>query len=151
MVAGLIYLKCKTRDLDALRGLGSVMPKLMHLSVPICFAAAGLPLLAGFPGELMSFISSFNANFDDYVYPKIATLIAITGLILSAVYILRMLHKVFYYHIPAQWINVKDITGHQLAILYVLVAVIIIFGVMPGSLIDIYNPLTTTIMDILKV
>lgn len=151
MIVGLIYTRCKTRNIDSLRGLGAVMPNLMTLSMPICFAAAGLPLLAGFPGELMSFIASFNANYDDYVYPKIYTLIAISGLILSAGYILKMLHSVFYCHIPGQWNNVKDITGHQLAVLYVLCIVIILFGVLPGSLIDIYNPLTTIIMDVLKV
>lgn len=151
MLVGLIYLKCKTRNIDQLRGLGVVMPKLMSLSVPICFAAAGLPLLAGFPGELMSFIGSLSADYDDFLLPKICSLIAIFALILSAAYILKTFHSAFYGSLPSQWTSVKDIVVHQSTVLYIICGVIIIFGVFPWALLNIYSPFTTVIMDILKV
>lgn len=150
-IVGIVYLRCKTRNIQDLRGIGTVMPHFMMLSIPVCFAAAGLPLLAGFPGELMSFMAAFSANYDDFTTPKVITTIAILGLILSAGYILKMLHSVFYCYIPEQWKNIKDIGGHQFLVIGILCAVIILFGILPNTLIDIYNPLTTLIMDILKV
>lgn len=151
MIVGIIYNRCKTRNIDSLNGLGEIMPKLMMLSLPICLAGAGLPLLVGFPGELMSFIAGFTADFNDSFMPKVLTTIGVFGLILSATYMLKMLHGVFFAPVPEQYYSVKDIRGHQLVVLFVLCIVIIVFGLFPSSLIDIYNPLTTIIMDMLKV
>ncbi len=151
MIAGIVYNRCKTRNLEQLGGLGTVMPKFMIFSIPIALAATGLPLLAGFPGELMSFIAAFNADYANELIPKSLTLIALLGLILSATYILKMLHETFFSPLPEQYKTIKDIRGHQLVILFVLLSAIILFGVLPSTLIDLFNPFTTIIMDILKV
>lgn len=151
LIAGIIYAKCKTRNIDQLSGIGVKMPRLMFGAYIAAFAAAGLPFLCGFPGELMSFIAGFCAVYDDLLMPKILTIIAVTSLILSASYVLRFLHCTFYSSIAEQWKSLIDIRGHQLSVLVVLCLAIIIFGIVPSSLIDIYNPLTTVIIDMLKV
>ncbi len=151
MMVGIIYNRCKTRDIDSLGGLGEVMPRFMMLSFPVAFAAAGLPLLVGFPGELLSFIAAFSVYFTNFVSAKILTVAALFGLILSAVYVLRILHGVFYTSLPEQYSNIKDIRGHQLVIMFVLALTVILFGIMPNALIDIFSPLTAIIMDMLKV
>ena len=151
MIVGIVYNRCKTREIDSIGGLGLVMPKFMMLSFPICLAGAGLPLLVGFPGELMSFFAAFNAEYINLPFPKIMALLAILGLILSATYILKVLHGVFYSSLPELYSNLRDIRGHQLVVLFILVLVIFLFGLLPGTLIDIYNPFTTIVIDSLKV
>ena len=151
MIVGIVYNRCKTRDIEALSGLGAVMPNFMILSYPVAFAGAGLPLLVGFPGEILSFVSAFSTYFSGFISAKILTVIAMFGLILSAVYILRILHGVFYTTTPDLYANIKDIRGHQLVIMFVLALTVIIFGIMPNALIDIFSPLTSIIIDMLKV
>lgn len=151
MIVGIIYNRCKTRDLTSINGLGEVMPNLLVLSLPIILACAGVPLLAGFPGELMSFVASFSAEFENMVLPKVLSIIGVGGLILCAAYCLRILHSVYFSPITEQYSNIKDIRGHQLVILFILAIAIIMFGLFPGAILDIINPLSSVIIDILKV
>lgn len=151
MIVGIIYNRCKTRDIDSLSGLGLVLPKLMILSFPICLAGAGLPLLVGFPGELLSFIAAFNNPFENALFFKPMVICGILGLILSASYMLKMIHGSLFGALPDNYQNVRDIRGHQLVVLFVLVVVIFVFGIVPNVLIDIFNTFTTVIMDLLRI
>ena len=55
MIVGIIYGRTKTRDINAISGLASVMPNLAILSVLFSFAAVGVPLLMGFVSEFLTF------------------------------------------------------------------------------------------------
>ncbi|MDD3237699.1 MAG: NADH-quinone oxidoreductase subunit M [Candidatus Gastranaerophilales bacterium] len=151
MIVGVVYNRCKTRDIDSLGGLGSVMPWFMRLALPIGFAAAGLPLLAGFPGELLSFIGAFTSDFMESSLSMVCGVLAMFALILSSVYVLKILHNIFFNKLPVQYENVRDIRGHQLVVLFVLAFAVIIFGLFPNTVLDIFSSYSSVLIDMLKV
>lgn len=152
MLVGVIYLRTKTREMAELGGLGAVMPRLMGFGIIISLAAVGLPLLIGFVGELLVFLGAFNTPLDDvFVYARIISVFAIVILILSAAYILKMLHKAFFGNLFEKWKDVKDITNHEFVVLFSLCLVIIFFGLFPMALINIIQPTLADILQLLQI
>lgn len=152
MLVGIIYTRTKTREMLELGGLGHVMPRLMGFSLILALASVGLPLLVGFVGEFLVFLGSFNSFIDTLVFPiKIYSIIAILILILSAAYILRLVHKTFFANLFERWSGVKDITNHEFVVLFALTLVVGFFGVFPMSILDILQPVLTNIMQLLNV
>lgn len=152
MLVGVIYIRTKTRELIELGGLGHVMPRLMGLGLILSLASVGLPLLMGFIGEFMVFLGSFNSNIDNIGVPvKIYTILGLSVLILSAAYILRLLHKTFFANIFERWNEIKDVTNHEFVVLFSLVLAVIFFGVFPMSILDIVQPVLTSILQFLQI
>lgn len=155
MLVGIIYLRTKTREIAELGGLGHVMPRLMGFGLILSMASVGLPLLMGFVGEFLVFLGVFNSSIDELNVPvKLFTVLAIFILVLSAAYILKLLHKTFFGNIFEQWsINggINDITNHEFVVLFTIIAVIIVFGLFPMSILDLVQPALTNILQYLKI
>lgn len=152
MLVGIIYLRTRTRELLELGGLGNVMPRLMGFGLIMSFAAMGLPLLMGFVGEFLVFLGAFNSSVDNLNVPiRIYAILAIFVLILSAAYVLRLMHKTFFANLFERWESVKDITNHEFLVLFALILVIGFFGVFPMSIIDIVQPVVTNILQYLQI
>ena len=152
MLVGIIYIRTKTRDLIELGGLGAVMPRLMGFGIILSLGAVGLPLLMGFVGEFLVFLGAFNSDLSELNAPiKFYAGIAIFILILSAIYILKLLHKTFFANIFERWENVKDITNHEFIVLFALVAVIIFFGIFPMAILEIVQPVLENLLEFLQV
>lgn len=152
MLVGIIYVRTKTREMLELGGLGTVMPKLMGFGLVLSLAAVGLPLLMGFVGEFLVFLGAFNSSIDDLNTPiKIYSVLAISVLILSAAYILRLLHKTFFANLFERWGSIKDITNHEFIVLFAIIMVVGFFGVFPMAILDIIQPVLTNILQFLQV
>lgn len=153
MMVGAIYLRTKTRDLVELGGLGHVLPRLMGFALIIAFAGVGLPLLIGFIGEFLVFWGSFNSPLDEIGVPvKIYAIIAISVLVLSAGYMLKLLHKTFFGNIFERWNikgGVKDIVNHEFVVLLAITLAIGFFGIFPMSLIELIQASMTNIIDLI--
>lgn len=159
MLVGIIYIRTKTREMLELGGLGAVMPRLMGFGIILSLASVGLPLLMGFVGEFLVFLGSFNSQIDSISGAisapiRIYSVLAITVLILSAAYILRLLHKTFFANILERWeVNggVKDITNHEFVVLLAITLVIAFFGIFPMAILDVIQPILTNILQFLQV
>ena len=90
---GMIYGRTHTRDVRELNGLMKVMPFLSVCYVIAGLANLGLPGLSGFVAEMTIFVGSFQ-NFD--VFHRTLTIIACTSIVITAVYILRLVGKILY-------------------------------------------------------
>jgi NADH-quinone oxidoreductase subunit M len=86
-----------TLDLDDLGGLAKSAPKLAFLFGIAGMASIGLPGLANFSGEVLVFLSGFHDwHFDKPLGPvQIGTIIALWGVVISAVYMLRAYRNIF--------------------------------------------------------
>jgi NADH-quinone oxidoreductase subunit M len=86
-----------TLDLEELGGLAKAAPRLAFIFGLVAMASIGLPGLANFAGEVMVFLSSFqNYNPAAGLGPlQIACMIAIWGVVISAVYMLRAYRNIF--------------------------------------------------------
>lgn len=160
MLVGVIYVRTKTREISELGGLGQVMPRLMGFGLILAFAAVGLPLLIGFVGEFLVFLGTFNSSIGDYTPARFYAVFAASILILSAAYVLRLLHKTFFANIFEHWTEsksgnpsggLKDITNHEFIVLMSLTLVVGFFGVFPMSVLNIIQPILTNIMQFLQV
>ena len=90
---GMIYGRTHTRDIRQLSGLMKIMPFLSVGYVIAGLANLGLPGLSGFIAEMTVFVGSFQ-HAD--AFHRICTVIATMSIVITAVYILRVVGKILY-------------------------------------------------------
>ena len=90
---GMIYGRTHTRDIRQMSGLMKIMPFLSVGYVIAGLANLGLPGLSGFIAEMTVFVGSFQ-NTD--TFHRVCTIIACTSIVITAVYILRVVGKILY-------------------------------------------------------
>lgn len=129
---GNLYEKSHTRNIADFGGLASQMPILSVGFMLAGLASLGLPGLASFPAEFMIFVGSFG------IYP-VLTVLAISGIVFTAVYILRMMGNILFGPKRPEWDKLTDIKGPEWVPLLVLGAALITFGIFPSLLMDLVN------------
>lgn len=90
---GMIYGRTHTRDIRKLGGLMKVMPFLSVSYVIAGMASLGLPGLSGFVAEMTIFVGSFEHTD---MFHRVFTIIAISSIVATAVYILKVVGKILY-------------------------------------------------------
>lgn len=90
---GMIYGRTHTRDIRQLRGLMRIMPFLSVGYVIAGLANLGLPGLSGFVAEMTVFVGSFE---HPDTFHRTCTLIATMSIVITAVYILRVVGRILY-------------------------------------------------------
>ncbi|HUR12775.1 MAG TPA: NADH-quinone oxidoreductase subunit M [Flavitalea sp.] len=129
IVVDLIERQFGTRKISELGGLARKAPVLAILLVVIALANIALPLTNAFVGEFLMFTGVFTSGASKYS----AAFAAVAGLsiILSAVYTLNMIQKVFYGNTNSLTSNGKEIRWNEKWVLSMLVVVILVTGVFP--------------------
>ena len=110
-VIGMIYHRAGTRDVRRLGGLMKIMPFLSVAYVVAGLANLGLPGFSGFVAEMNIFVGSFQ-NAD--VFHRTCTIIACTSIVITAVYILRVVGKILYQKVPnPEYYKLTDATWDE--------------------------------------
>ena len=89
ILVGMLYERRHVREIDAFGGIAHVMPVYAFFFLLATLSSIGLPILNGFVGEFLILLGAFETN------PFFATL-ATTGVILSSIYMLWMVRRVFF-------------------------------------------------------
>jgi NADH-quinone oxidoreductase subunit M len=126
---GNLYEKSHTRNVSDFGGLAHQMPRLAVGFMLAGLASLGLPGTVNFIGEFTIFVGAFS------VY-KVIAIIAITGIILTAVYILRTMADLLYGPRKHEWDHLQDLKGPEMVPLIVLGAAILIGGIFPSVVMD---------------
>ncbi len=136
-MAGLVIHNIEERDLRKLGGLARQVPVIVVVFSVAGLASLGLPLTSGFAAEFLIFLGSFNST----VVPnmQVYTLIAIVGVVLTAGYILWMLQQAFYGPVKEQYNGIKDADCLEKFYMFVLVAAIMLVGIYPAILTDVFK------------
>lgn len=110
-VIGMIYHRAGTRDVRYLGGLMKVVPFLAVSYVVAGLANLGLPGFSGFVAEMTIFVGSFqNAN----TFHRVCTIVACTSIVVTAVYILRVVGKILFQKIPnPEFLKLTDATWDE--------------------------------------
>jgi NADH-quinone oxidoreductase subunit M len=132
IVVFLIEKQFGTRKISELGGLASKAPVLTLLFVIITLANIALPLTNGFIGEFLMFTGIYSSRVTSYNIVFTAT--AAVTVILSAVYMLNMVQRVFYGSTNALTAKAMDIRPGEKMILAFIVILILIVGVYPEPL-----------------
>jgi NADH-quinone oxidoreductase subunit M len=148
-IAGEVRKRTNTMVLSDLGGLAKVMP-LAGLAFGFgAFAAIGLPGFANFAAEVMIFFGAFRNGFaiERFHIFQVATLLALWGVVISAVYMLRAYRKVFMGALGERWRNLVDLRpGLRLPVTLLIVA-LLWFGFYPQSLVRILSPVLQTYLS----
>jgi NADH-quinone oxidoreductase subunit M len=141
LLIGMIYDRTHTRKIADYGGLASVMPVYAGIFLFAVFASAGLPGLSGFIGEFAILVGSY------LTWPVFA-IIAGSGVVLAAVYLLWAYERVFTGPVTNPVIEgLRDVTGREIAIMVPLIVLIVVLGVYPKPVLDRIEPSTDAVLD----
>ena len=140
IVIDLIEKQTGVKNMSQLGGIAQKAPVLTIMLIIIALANIALPLTNAFIGEFMMFSGIWK-------YSVWLTAAAGLSVILSAVYTLNMIQKVFYGNTNSITENVKDINLNQKLGLGIIIVLVFIFGIYPQPMID----LTKSAVNVLLV
>lgn len=132
-----------TLEFNQLGGLARSAPKLAFLFGLAGMASIGLPGLANFAGEVMVFFAGFE-NWDTSQPLGIvqwATILALWGVVISAVYLLRAFKHIFHGSMVITTQATKDISLMERLPAYFLGAILLAVGVYPKLLLQFISSL----------
>jgi NADH-quinone oxidoreductase subunit M len=144
IVVDLIERQFHTRKISELGGIAQKAPALSILLVIVALANIALPLTNAFIGEFLMFNGVYSSTVTKY--NVVFTVSAAITIILSAVYMLNMIQKVFYGNTNSLTVNAKDINWNEKVILAVIVVFIIVMGVFPKPVFDLTKDTVETIL-----
>jgi len=129
---GFFYDQTHDRYIPNLGGLAHQMPFVGTCFALATMASAGVPGFANFASELMVMLGAWEAGY------KVQAVIAIFGVVITAVYLLRALADVFFRARKERWDKVKDARGlFQRSPFILLIVVLLVFGMYPKPMVDI--------------
>jgi NADH-quinone oxidoreductase subunit M len=122
LVVGMIYERRHTRMIADFGGLATVMPKLAVFFMIITLSSIALPGTNGFVGEFLILLGAFRNNVSFGV-------LATTGVVLGAVYMLWMFQRVMYGVLDKEENRqLKDIDKREATILVLIVFFVLLMG-----------------------
>jgi NADH-quinone oxidoreductase subunit M len=129
IVADIIERQFHTRKISELGGLAIKAPGLAILLVVIALANIALPLTNAFIGEFMMFNGVYSSTATSY--NAVFTATAGISIILSAVYMLNMIQRVFFGNANTLTAAAKDILWNEKMALILIVLFIVALGLYP--------------------
>jgi len=136
-LVGLVYEKAHTRDMPSMGGFASHMPGIAVAFTIGGLASFGVPGTSGFMAELLVFLGAWRA------YPILAIL-AVFGIVITATYVLRVLQRVFLGPFKPQFEGIPDAHTTEWVALVVLSVLLILLGVLPGSMVNLIDTAVRT-------
>jgi NADH-quinone oxidoreductase subunit M len=135
LFVGFIYERRHTRLISEFGGLATPMPWFSTLFVIASLSSIGLPFLNGFVGEFLIMIGSWTSVAIEHAW--IATMLAGTGVIWAAVYMLWMLQRVVFGKTTnPENAKLHDLNARELGLLIPLLVLMLFMGVYPNVFLE---------------
>jgi NADH-quinone oxidoreductase subunit M len=135
LIVGFIYERRHTRQISDFGGLAKQMPVFATIFMIVTFSSIGLPGTNGFVGEFLILLGAFEGPLRWYA------VVATSGVILSAVYMLWMFQRVMFGELKNPKNQVlKDLNAREICIMVPLLVLIFFMGVYPRPFIDSMTP-----------
>jgi len=132
LFVGFIYERRHTRQISDFGGLSTPMPWFSTLFVIASLSSIGLPFLNGFVGEFLILIGTWTSFAIGHPWIWIATMLAGTGVIWAAVYMLWMLQRVVFGKVTnPENAKLHDLNARELGLLVPLLVLMLFMGVYP--------------------
>ena len=127
---GVIYDRMHTREIADYGGVVNTMPKYSIFFMVFILASLGLPGTSGFVGEFLVLIGVFKVNY-------LVSLLAATGVVLSACYSLWLYRRVVFGDVTNDNVrSLKDINKFEVMTLLPLLILTIVLGIFPNIILD---------------
>jgi NADH-quinone oxidoreductase subunit M len=133
LVIGMLYERRHTREISEFGGIWRSAPILTAFFLIATFAGIGLPGFSGFVGEFLSLLGAFVAH-------RWWAVVATSGVVLGAVYMLWMFQRVFTGVPEGENTKVRDVTVREVVVVAPLLALSLFIGLYPKPVIDRVEP-----------
>jgi len=141
LIVGMIYERRHTRLIAEFGGLSSVMPIFAVFFMIFTLSSIGLPGLNGFVGEFLILLGTFE------VHPWYAV-IAASGVIFAAVYMLWMFQRVMFGKITnPKNLGLKDLSVREVFVLAPILVFVVWIGVYPNTFL---KPMEPAVKEFIK-
>lgn len=128
LLVGMVYERTHTREIKDYGGLASAAPYFTIAFIVVTMSSIAVPMTNGFVGEFLILLGTFSVN-------KWIALVAVSGVILGATYMLWMVKKVFFGEEAGVVLEHKgelDLNKREIVLLAPLIALIFWMGLAPG-------------------
>jgi NADH-quinone oxidoreductase subunit M len=132
VAVGLVYDRAHTRHIPDLGGLASRMPFIAVAFLLAGLGSLGLPATSGFVAELMVFLGTFPVW-------GVLTAVGLLGVLLTAGYILWALQRTLFGPALPRWESLKDATLPEAVAPVVLGVAILVVGIYPAVVSDVFG------------
>ena len=129
---GFLEQRTGVRGLNDFGGLRKVAPVLCGLMGIALFSSLGLPGLNGFVGEFLIFRGVFPLS-------TWSAALATLGLLITAVFILTLMQKVFHGPLNQRWAGFPDLSIGERAVLVPALVLMLVLGVYPQLIVGVIN------------
>ena len=133
LLVGMIYDRRHTRQIDELGGLQKPAPVMAAIFTVVMLSSIGLPALNGFVGEFLILIGSFATR-------RWWAVVATTGVILAALYLLWAYQRVFHGEPEGENATMPDMTWRERFVMAPLLIAIVFLGVYPKPVLERIEP-----------
>lgn len=132
IMVGDLYERIHTRDMSRMGGLWSRLPRMGGLGMVFVMASLGLPGLGNFVGEFLVLLGAYKVNAP-------LTILAAFGFIVSTVYSLWIIQRVFHGRLKEareeRWV-LYDSTSREITIMAIMALTVIWLGLYPQTVLN---------------
>ena len=132
LLAAAIVERARTSSIRAMGGMAGPMGRGAVLWIFAALAALGLPGLAGFLGQFMIVVGAYPSH-------RIATPVALLGMLVVAAAMIVTVQRIFFGPLPERHGRIRDLGTLELANTVGLLSLIVLLGVLPAILVDSIN------------
>lgn len=131
---GMVYDRAHTRNIPDLGGFWQKMPVVALAFIVGGLVSMGMPGFSGFVAEFPIFVGLWEAASEVAPYYALIAILSITGVVITAAYVLRVVYKVFFGEFDeSKWHGeISDVTVLDKVALGMLAFWLIAVGVFPG-------------------
>ena len=145
LLVGMIYERTHTREISYYGGIAKLVPLFAFFLMVVSLSSIGLPGLNGFVGEFLILVGSFQSTvLNNWWY----TVIASTGVIFAAVYLLWMYKRVVFGKVTNPKLEgLSDLNKREIFVLIPVLIFIVWIGVHPGTFLKISEKSSDKIIE----
>jgi NADH-quinone oxidoreductase subunit M len=140
LCVGVVYDRMHTREIARYGGMARTMPHYALVFMFFTLASVGLPGTSGFVGEFLALVGAYQVN-------RWAAVLAATGVILGAAYMLVLYRKLFYGEVTKDDVRaMPDLNWREIGFFAPLVVLTLWMGVYPSTFKDLIDPAVAQIV-----
>ena len=136
---GFLYEQTKSREIKTYSFLVKSMPTFSFLFIVIVLSSVGLPGTSGFIGELLSVLGV-------YKYNGLFGFLVATGLILGAIYMLRLVREIIFTVDKDKVLLLKDLVLSERLLLLFFAITTLLLGIFPNLLLNFIDGYTSKLI-----
>ncbi len=147
-LSGVTYERTHTLDMDVMGGMARKMPTTFALFTAASMASLALPGMSGFVSEIAVFLGMATSDVYSTSFKTVIIVASAIGVILSPVYLLSMLRRIFYGdagQVVTKTANILDIRPRESFVALCLLVPIIAIGLYPKLATQVYDVKTVEV------